>query len=291
MKIAEQQLTGSSPTGFTRPAGVVDRVICSFSGAEPSEWCPQQRSEIFAYDQLPLSKDNDFWTKAKIDTWTGLRASNACADFIKEKFALNVQDQSAVKWILETDQGKAWADEMGFQQPIYFTPNRECTVNDVRPTLLFAGLSEGQTITSNPLSIYALIKVPQNYKEYRLEYGLGDDPAEWQEISKGGSPSDQPQFLTDWDVSKIQAGKVTLRIYVTSDKDTYAERRIHLNLQVPTPTVTPTLTPTVTPTPSRTPTPTSTPTPSSTPTNTPTPTATATNVLSPATATATATPT
>lgn len=276
MKAAEQQLTGSSPTAFTRPAGVVDRVICAFSGTEPSEWCPQQRSEIFAYDQLPLSKDNDFWTKARIDTWTGLRASSACADFVDEKFALNVQDQSAIKWILETAEGKAWAEEMGFQQPIYFTPTRECTANDPRPMILFAGLSENQTITSNPLSIYALIKVPDSYKDFRLEYGLGDDPAEWQEIYKGGSQSDQPQFLTDWDVSKIQAGRVTLRIYLTSDKDTYAERRIHLNLQVPTPTVTSTPTPTVTPTPTRTPTITLTPVPSSTPTATPEPTATPT---------------
>ncbi len=269
MKAAIQSLTGGSPTAFVRPAGVVDRVVCLFSGAEPSEWCPQQRSEIFAYDQLPLSKEYDLWTKARIDTWTGLRASSACADFIEEKFALNIQDESAVKWILETAEGNAWAEEMGFQQPIYFTPQRECTANDVRPLILFAGLSENQTINVNPLSVYALIKVPESFGEYRLEYGMGDDPADWEEIYKGNQQSDQPQFLTDWDLSEIPAGRVTLRIYVTSQHDTYAERRIHLNLQVPTPTITPTPTPTITRTPTRTPTITETPLPSSTPTATP----------------------
>jgi len=270
-------------------------VVCLFSGAEPSEWCPQQRSEIFAYDQLPLSKEYDLWTKARIDTWTGLRASSACADFIEEKFALNIQDESAVKWILETAEGNAWAEEMGFQQPIYFTPQRECTANDVRPLILFAGLSENQTINVNPLSVYALIKVPESFGEYRLEYGMGDDPADWEEIYKGNQQSDQPQFLTDWDLSEIPAGRVTLRIYVTSQHDTYAERRIHLNLQVPTPTITPTPTPTITRTPTRTPTITETPlpsstptaTPSSTPSYTPTPSETATASLTP-TETATA---
>jgi membrane peptidoglycan carboxypeptidase len=276
MKFAIQSLTGGNPSAFVRPAGVVDRVICAFSGTEPSEWCPQQRSEIFAYDQPPLSKENDLWTKARIDTWTGLRASSACADFVEEKFSLNVQDPSAVKWILETAEGNAWAEQMGFQQPIYFTPQRECTANDPRPLILFAGLSENQTITTNPLPIYALIKVPEPFREYRLEYGLGDDPADWEEIYHGNQQSDQPQFLTDWDLSQIPAGRVTLRIYLTSERDTYAERRIHLNLQVPTPTVTPTPTPTITPTPTRTPTATLTPTPSSTPTITPSPTETLT---------------
>jgi len=271
MKFAIQELTGGIPNPFVRPAGVVDRVVCTFSGTEPSEWCPQQRSEMFAYDQLPPSRENDLWIKAKIDTWTGLRASSACADFVDEKFALNVQDESAIKWILETAEGNAWAEEMGFQQPIYFAPQRECTSNDARPLILFAGLSENQTIDTNPLAIYALIKVPEPFNDYVLAYGLGDDPAEWKEIYVGNTQSDQPQFLTDWDVSEIPAGRVTLRIYLTSQRDTYAERRIHLNLQVPTPTVTPTPTLTPTGTPTSTPTVTKTPLPTSTPTTTKTP--------------------
>lgn len=290
MKIANQHLTGGNPSAFTRPAGVVDRVICASSGAEPSEWCSQQRTEIFAYDQMPAPKEEDLWKKVRIDTWTGLTASSACPDYVEDKFALNITDESAIKWVLETEAGRNWASNHGFEQPIFFPPERECTVDDQRPLLLFAGLNEYQTITSSPLEIYALIKVPGPFKEYKLEYGIGDDPAEWELLHLGGPQSDQPQFLTDWDVSQLPPGVVTLRLHLTSDRDTYAERKIHLNLQVPTPTVTPTSTPTVTPTPTRTPTitptPTVTPTPTSTPTLTPTPTATST--LTP---TATNTPT
>jgi len=279
MKAAVPQITGGNPTAFVRPAGVLDRVICRDSGTEPSEWCSQQRTEVFAYDQLPASKDNDLWKKVRIDTWTGHTATTACPDYVEDKFALNITDESAKKWVLETEEGRNWASDHGFEQPIFFTPERECSVDDQRPLLLFAGLNDYQTITSSPLAIYALIKIPSPYKEYKLEYGPGDDPSEWELLHLGGPQSDQPLFLTDWDVSKFQSGVVTLRLNLISDHDTYAIRKIRLNLQVPTPTVTPTSTPTVTPTPTRTPTVTPTPTQ----TLTPTPTATATPTPSPST--------
>ncbi len=54
MQAAVAELSAGSPAGFSRPQGIVERVVCATSGAEPSEWCPSQRSEFFAADQLPL---------------------------------------------------------------------------------------------------------------------------------------------------------------------------------------------------------------------------------------------
>ena len=85
MQTAIQQLTGGNPSAFVKPAGIVERVVCSASGTEPSQWCPDQTSEIFAADQLPLAKGYDLWQKATIDTWTGLLASPACDDFTDTK--------------------------------------------------------------------------------------------------------------------------------------------------------------------------------------------------------------
>jgi len=290
IKFAATQLTGGNYTSFVRPAGVLDRVICTVSGAEPSEWCPAQRNEVFAYDQMPADKNDDLWKKVRVDTWTGLTASTACPDYVEDKFALNTTDKSAIKWVLESEDGRNWASANGFEQPIFFVPDRECTVDDQRPLILFAGLNDWQTITTSPLQIYALIKVPTPFKDFHLDYGIGDDPVDWEVLYTGNAASDQPQFLIDWDVSKVRVGGVTLRIYLTSDHDTYAVRKLHLNLQVPTPTVTPTVTPTQTPTPTRTPTITNTPLPSATPT--PTPTWTPTPTFTPtATSTASETPT
>ncbi len=269
MQYAIQELTGGNPSPFTRPAGIVERVICEVSGTEPSEWCPSQRGEFFAADQLPLPKEDDLWKKVMVDTWTGLKVSSYCSDFAKEVFALNVEDSSAKEWIRETSQGQAWAESMGFTDEIFFTPKRECDENDPRPEILFAGISDGQVITTSPLDIYALVNATDNYKKFRLEFGRGNDPVDWKVLVDSNSNRyTQPERIYTWDLEGVKAGTVTLRIYLTSTNGTYAERRIRLNIQVPTPT------PTITPTPTQTSTPTQTPPPTSTPTETLTPTKT-----------------
>ncbi len=273
MQEAISRLTGGNPSPFVRPAGIVEKVICSVSGTEPSEWCPSQRSEVFAMDQLPLTKDKDLWQKVSIDTWTGLRASSYCSDFTEEKFVLNVSDSWAVRWIRETDQGREWAKDAGFSDPVTFAPDRECGSGDSRPKIFFAGIEDGQTITSSPLDIYAVVNASSDFKQFRLEYGLGDDPVDWRPLVEGIQTAyDQPERIYTWDLIGLPAGKVALRIYLDSTKDTYAERTIHINVQVPTPTptITPTPTstsiPTLTPTQTLAPTATQTPVPSETPT-------------------------
>ncbi len=281
MQTAVQMLNGGSSPDFVRPPNVVEKVICTISGTEPSEWCPSQRSELFAADQLPPSKDNDLWKKVVIDTWTGLRASPACSNFTDEKFALNVSDPTAIKWINETDQGREWAASIGFNQPIYFAPDRECAEGDPHPNIYFAGLSEDQVILTSPFDIYAVVDAPDDFRRFRLEWGTGNDPGEWKTLLDGvTNPVRQPDRIYSWNLNDVPRGNITLRIYLESTEDRYAEKRIHLKIEAPTPTPTPTSTPTVTPTP--TPTPTNTPvppTPTNTvipPTETPTPTPSAT---------------
>jgi membrane peptidoglycan carboxypeptidase len=283
MQQAIPQLTGGYVTPFVRPAGIVDEIVCEYSGTLPSEWCPSQTREIFAYDQPPLPKSDDLWVKVDIDTWTGLKTSPQCNEYTEEKFALNVEDPWAKRWIIETSQGQEWAKSLGFEEPVFFVPKRECAVNDPRPRILFAGIEEEQTIMSNPLDIYALITASENFRDYRLEYGLGGDPVEWKVlIDRVSEQHDPPDRIYTWDLSDVPAGVITLRLYVRSTKNTFAERRLHLDIQVPTQTPTITVTPTMTPTITVTPTITQTPTmtdvpPTTTPTFTPTPTATPTN--------------
>jgi len=270
MQAAVQSVTGGNPTSFSRPPGIVENVICELSGTSPSQWCPRQRSELFAADQPPLPKEDDLWQKVAVDTWTGLRASPACAEYTDEQFVLNVSDPWARKWIKQDAQGQAWAEQIGFPKPITFAPNRECTNEDPRPNLQFAAPRDGETITNTPLDIYVIADATQGFDAWRLDFGFGDKPVEWQALAIGRNRINQPEMVHSWDLSNFPAGIVTLRLTLHSTEDTFAEKRIHLNLQVPTPTPTPT--PTVTPTPTPTPTlpPTDTPTPTNTPTITPT---------------------
>ncbi len=275
MQVAVQNLTGGSPAAFVKPAGVVERVICAVSGTEPSRWCPNQRSEFFVADQPPLPADQDLWQRVQIDTWTGLRASEACKDFIEEAFAMNVTDPWAMKWIRETSPGRDWAEGVGFETPFFFVPERECTSSDPRPLLRFLSPTDGDTIAESPLDIFAIIDATADFRRYRLEFGTGDDPASWAVLAEGQTPIQQPDVVYSWAVDEMKGGPVTMRLYMESIHNTFAEAIIHLLIQLPTPTptATPTETPTLTPTltPTVTTTPTVTPTPTQTSTATPTP--------------------
>ncbi len=265
MQAAIQQQTGGNPTPFTRPGSVVERVVCEISGAEPSKWCPKERVELFAADQMPLPKEQDLWQEIFIDTWTGLRASAACSDFIKEQFVINVTDEYARRWLRRDPQGQAWLKKNGFEPPLYFAPTRECRADDPRPILGFPSPRNGETITVNPLPIYAVIDATQYFDFFRLEYGLGEKPDRWELLGQGKERFRNPELLYEWDVSDIPPGVITLRLTLFSTEDTYAEVEIRLNLQVPTPTPTPTMTPTATPTMTPTTPASPTPLPSATP--------------------------
>jgi hypothetical protein len=236
---------------------------------------------LFAADQLPLPKGYDLWQKARIDTWTGLLSSVECSDFIEEKLALNVTEEWALKWIKETNQGESWASSMGFEEPIFFTPTTTCGSSDSRPLLSFASLDDGQVITENPLTIYGRAGATSDFFQYRLEFGFGDDPVDWELLDKSKIPVNQPDDLFEWDLSELPAGLITLRLYLISTREMYAETRVRLDLQVPTPTPTETPTPTLTPTPTQTLTPTYTLTPSLTPSVTLSPTSEPSNTPEP----------
>jgi hypothetical protein len=98
------------------------RKFGAVSGAQPSEYCPSTTTEIFASDQLPLSKEDDLWKTVEVDSWTNLAVSPACDGFSSKKLMLNVTDKWAKKWITETDQGKAWAEKFASISPVVFVP-------------------------------------------------------------------------------------------------------------------------------------------------------------------------
>jgi len=273
MEIAVPYASGGSPTPFTRPPGIVDKIICATSGTEPSQWCKEQRTEIFAADQPPLPSSKDLFRKTVIDTWTGQEASNACDDYTDEANVVNTGgDPWAEKWI-KSGAGKDWLEAHGFPRNVEIAPQRECDRDDPQPTIEFLGLKDGDVITESDVEVKVVIDAPNGIESWRLEFGTGNDPNNWEQLANGNGAVKNPTTLLDWDVSDIDNGTVALRLYVTG-KTGYAERKITLKLDLPVPTPTPTLTPTATlPVPTDTPTPTATAT---LPVQTNTPTATAT---------------
>ncbi len=277
MKGAIEQITSGKPSSFTRPAGIVDRVICEVSGTEPSEWCPSQRNEVFAASQPPLPKEQDLWTRILVDEWTGLKASSACPDYAREEIAINVTDPWAIKWISDTEDGQAWAADMNFPDPSLFVPSRECKADDPHPEIDISSPGDGQILTTSPVDIEGRVNATGDFKNFIINFGSGSNPVQWTRLMRGDKPVDPSGKIYSWDLSKLKAGTYTLQLILRSQQGRSVEKTWHVNVQVPTPTPTATPLPTNTPTPTNTPVPTSTPTPSPTSTNQPGPSNTPTS--------------
>ena len=272
MQAAIPQVTAGNPSPFVRPQGIMDKVICAISGTEPSKYCPQQRSELFAVDQPPQPSKDDLWKEEIIDTWTGLRATQACDQFVDERLVLNVTDSFARRWLRRESQGISWAEDIGFKSPMFFVPDGDCKGGDPRPTLSFFSLSDGDVITEEDLDI-KIVAAGDNFKLVRIEFGYGNDPQEWQVLFESNNEVRQSEVVYQWKLDKLTEDRITLRLRMENNNDGYAEKIIHLRIEIPEPTETPTPTETATLPPTETPTetpipPTETPAP---PTETPIP--------------------
>lgn len=266
----------NTPTSFAIPPGIIEKIVCSLSGTEPSNWCRGgQRSEFYASDQPPLPASQDLLRQTKIDTWTGFIAGNACQGFEKDDLVMNVQDPFARKW-LRSGAGRDWLEQNDMPENPFFAPERECSSDDPRPVLEFTNIKDNDVITDPTLVIKGIINVTRgDMTGWQLEAGSGEDPQDWTVLAQGNNRIESSGDIFTWDMKDVTSNKITLRIYLMNGEEFYAEKRVTLTLNLPTPTPEPTLTPTTVPPtdlPTFTPSPTVTPfpTPTETPTVTPT---------------------
>jgi penicillin-binding protein 1C len=283
---AIQQLTGGNPSPFVAPAGILQRLICTVSGAEPSKYCPSTRTEFFAPDQPPLPADQDLWRDAYIDLFTGLRASAACPRNYDQTLTVAVDDPSARQWLTSDPDGIAWAKRNGFPDPILFYPAGECSADSPQPIIQIVSPTEGQTFADPRLEIRGQAGATREFDHFTLEYATDREPDKWLAIiPPSTAPVTTTGKLAEWDVSRIDDGWVTIRLTVFSRQGGKVELKVHFELRKPSPTAMPThtitpipsVTPTPLPSPTQTPTEAPTSTPSETPTASPTPEPTATD--------------
>jgi penicillin-binding protein 1C len=247
MQTGIQVVTGGNPTPFNRPTGIIDRTICSLSGTEPSEQCPDQRLEVFAFDQPPLSKENDLWQQMDLDTWTGLKSSGECPGFNKEMLTLFITDPWGIRWVIQNEQGENWALDHGFTRPIIITPARECRSSDSHPIIQVKNLAEGQVISSSSLDLMGTVNATADFDYFSIAFETSSFPGKWIPlVDQNHTPIKNPSKIFSWDLTLIQAGNITLKIYIHNKQGGYAERKIHVSILLPTRTLAPTWTASIT---------------------------------------------
>jgi membrane peptidoglycan carboxypeptidase len=268
MQTAVPLITNNNPSSFLPTERITQHIICALSGTEPSEKCPQTKSEFFAFGEEPLEAKNDFWTDARVDPWTLLLHSTECNPRYEVLPVLNVTDENAKAWIRGTNQGRDWAASIGFNEPIYFIPTEKCTLDDPQARIEFAFPQSGETITTDELGIYAIATAEEHFSEFTLEVGTGENPSEWTLLTTENKKYSNPSQIYNLDLRELPNGPITLRLVIRSNIRTKMSTMVTFNLVRPT--ATPMPTPTVTPTPTMTLTPTPTLTPTASPTRTPT---------------------
>jgi membrane peptidoglycan carboxypeptidase len=284
MQYAEPIVSGGNPTPFLPPQGIIEKIVCRLTGAEPSEYCRgDSYREVFASDQPPLPASKDLFSKIKIDTWTKLEASAACADFTEETIAMRVTDKWAQQW-LTSAEGRNWLESNGFPQKFVFAPERECKQDDPHPLLQFSSPRDKQTITQVDLKIEGVADATSGFMAWALDYRPDRVFEDWMQLEQSRQPV-RGGLLYNFDLFNVNNGVVYLRLRLLGQNDGYAEKIIQFTLQLelpptvvpptfpPPPTVTPSPTqfiPPPTVTPSVTPSPTDVP-PTVTPSDTPPP--------------------
>ncbi|MBN2002952.1 MAG: transglycosylase domain-containing protein [Anaerolineae bacterium] len=270
-----------TPHSFARPVGVVEREICTLSGTEPSEYCPEKRVEVFSANALPPKADQDWYRQIEIDGNSGLRANEHCRNNVVTKVMLDlsqITDPGGRKWMQE------WAGQNGHE----VAPDQYCTSSDGVPQVVI-------TSPQSDAEVYGLVEIRgtvelPDFDRYEITYGVGRDPQAWGWVSGPHLAQVRDGLLGYWQIPLEWApGTYTIHIVAYNKQGAQFEARVPVNLVGPT--ATPTMPATDTPTPTQTPPPTdiptdtptteASPTPEIIPTDTPTPTFTPTIEISP----------
>lgn len=270
------------PHSFPRPAGVIDREICAFSGTEPSPYCPEKRTEVFASNFLPPRADQDWFQQIEIDGNSGLRANQFCRANVFTKVMV-VLDQ------IQDPDGRTWMQQWAAERGMEIAPNDYCTAGESSPQVSITSPKNGEEV-HGWVEIRGTVDFT-DFDRYEITYGVGGDPQAWGWISGPHPVPVRDGLLGAWQIPiEMTPGPYTLRVVAFNTRGAQFETRVQVNVvgptATPTPEITPTETPTVTPTPTETPTvtptltetptvepspSTDTPTPTETPTETPTP--------------------
>ncbi len=153
---------------------------------------------------------------------------------------MNVTDPWAQKWF-DTKDGKNWLSANDFPIPPVYAPQRECTKNDPRPELVLS-INEGDIISQNILTVNGTANATGNFKSWRLDFGLSDNPSNWTTLAQGNQPVNN-DLLFNWNVSNLSGNTIALRLHIDGTNGS-AEKIVHFRVELPLPSpLLPTFTP------------------------------------------------
>ncbi|MEX2375460.1 MAG: transglycosylase domain-containing protein [Dehalococcoidia bacterium] len=218
------------PQQFERPGGITSREVCWPSGKLPTAACPNinRYTSLYAAEVLPSSPEglsdeerarvyDTWWQEVEIDTRTGLVANNQTpAQFVDREVRLAIPKEETGKWT----GFMAWAAAHGIasmvapadgDQPATAAANLPARIDSPAANSTVSGQVTVQGRATSDDMI-----------QYRLDWGIGDNPTSWARINSGTRPITSG-VLGLWDTTFLASGVYSLRVIV-DDRELGARR-------------------------------------------------------------------
>lgn len=217
------------PLPFENPGGLVAREICRTTGTLNFSACPDAATDLFLHEQYPPAPEAGFLQRVAVDSWTLLRANEFCTGHIMELNFVSVSDGSALDWLNNSEEGRAYAESLGLRLPVAPTPQAGCAQGQQLPLINLSSPNDGAVIRG-AVELRGQVSAP-DFDKFELLYASASEPETFYPIS--ASLVQMPQYGTPlgvWDTVAAQApnGEIILRLAA----DSLSGGAIHYDLNV-----------------------------------------------------------
>ena len=236
----EAALRGRTPPEFTNPGGVVAQEICRTTGTLSYAGCPQRTTDLFIRDKFPPSPDAGFVQTIAIDSWSGLRANEFCDDYVTEGTFASINDPSAVDWLNTTNEGRAYAQQVGLPIPLQSAPANECSQGQTLPSVSVSAPNANSTVMGE-VAILGQAQGP-NFARYELAYASASNPSTFFPITTSQTQvTANGSQLGTWNTlnGSIPNGQYIIRLTAVSTANGTIVIDVPVTVDNPLPTATP----------------------------------------------------
>ncbi len=205
---------------YEQPQNIIPRTVCIPSGLQPSQYCQQQRSEIFISGTEPKVQDN-LWQPFEIDKSNNLLATAATAP----------ENREAKVFLILPPEAEDWVQDSGIAQP----PKGESNAAfEFDPEVAITFPEPGGYI-SNTVEIKGNAR--GDFRNYRVEFGSGLNPSEWQQIGPEHGEQVENNVLEVLNTDGLGEGLYTLRLLVTRGDGSVREWKTRFTVDKTPPSV------------------------------------------------------
>ncbi len=205
---------------YEQPSNVIARTVCIPSGLLPSDNCQQQRSELFIAGSEPKVEDN-LWQPFEIDKTNNLIATAATPP----------ENRETKVFLILPPEAEDWVRESGIAQP----PKGESNIAfEFDPEVAITFPEPGGYI-SNTVEIRGNAR--GDFRNYRVEFGSGLNPTEWQQIGPEHGDQVENGVLEVLNTDSLGEGLYTMRLLVTRGDGNVREWKTRFTIDKTPPSV------------------------------------------------------